>query len=65
MAKQKQQPTSFHIPGNFIRQTFAREYKAKGNSEVEAVAKFEALIKSGEIEFVREWNGIKIYQFKK
>lgn len=56
---------SFHIPGNFIRQTFVREYKAKGNSESEAIAKFEALIKSGEIVKIREWGKIGIFEYKK
>lgn len=41
-----------HIGEKFTHQTFIRKAKAKGLSEQEAESKFQALIKSGEIQ---EW----------
>mgnify|MGYP003404709937 CR=1 FL=1 len=54
MKKVLNAPFSNPIPTNelFIHQTFIRKAKAKGLSEQEAESKFQALIKSGEIQ---EW----------
>jgi len=66
-------PFSNPIPTNelFIHQTFIRKAKAKGLSEQEAESKFQAFLKSGEIQ---EWKDrtenlfertVKIYFSKK
>jgi hypothetical protein len=54
MKKISSVPFSNPIPTNelFIHQTFIRKAKAKGLSEQEADSKFQALLKSGEIQ---EW----------
>lgn len=61
----KPAPPPFTIPGEFVRQTFIREYKQKGNSEAAAVAYFDNGLKSGEIIKLRYRGSVCIYEFKK
>ena len=68
MAK-KNTPPPFHIPGQFIHQTFIKTFKSKTSATNEqAETKFQSLLKSGEIIFVK-FSGlmadISIYEFKK
>jgi|JI9StandDraft_1071089.scaffolds.fasta_scaffold58114_2 hypothetical protein len=58
-------PPPFTIPGEFVRQTFIREYKAKGNSEAAAVAYFDNGLKLGNIIKLRYRGDVCIYEFKK
>ena len=61
----KPAPPEFKIEGEFVRQTFIREYKQKGNSEADAVAYFDERLKLGEVIKLRYWGAICIYEFKK
>lgn len=61
----KPDPPPFTISGEFVRQTFIREYKQKGNSEAAAVAYFDNGLKSGEIIKLMYRGAVCIYEFKK
>ncbi len=61
----KPAPPPFKIEGEFVRQTFIREYKQKGNSEAAAVAYFDNGLKLGNIIKLRYRGAVCIYEFKK
>lgn len=58
----------FHIPGEFVRFTFIRLYKAKtGASDIEAETVFESQLSTGRVLFDRKsglCGDIAVYKFK-
>lgn len=66
--KQAHSPPKFHIQGEFVKQTFLRLYKAQAKAtDEQAQTKFQSLLKSGEIVFLR-FSGlvgdVSVYKFK-
>jgi len=61
----KPSPQAFKIEGEFVRFTFIREYKAKGNSEADAISHFTRCLESGAIIKVRMRGEVGIFEFKK
>lgn len=65
-AKPPEQP--FRIPGEFVRFTFIRLYKAKtGSSDIEAETVFESQLSTGRVLFDRKsglCGDIAVYKFK-
>ena len=61
----KPAPPPFKIEGEFVRQTFIREYKQKGNSEADAITHSTRCLESGAIIKVRMRGEVGIFEFKK
>lgn len=62
-------PPTFHIQGQFVRQTFLRLYKQKiVATNEQAETKFQSMLKSGEVGFAK-FSGlvgdVSVYEFKK